>query len=461
MSNKTKHAADRSEAIKPRYYGRKWISVNLPDATCDWTHGGEKSIVTEDGNLSDLIDVLRELNDREHWQWPQRKHYFISDLHADPDAFAASLVASGGVKHLGPSPRDFELTKAGRKATFVIGGDCFDKGPNNLELLRGVRHLKDQGVRLRVLAGNHDIRLLFGMRVVGEKKDVRNEHFFVRAGQKIIPLIKEVWESYLSKKAMKSIPDTATCRRRLFPRESWSEEFPKIRGGDIVPAQMDRELNRITKKVDNFESLCGEQGLDLRQVYAATQQWKKLFLKKDGEFQWFYRSLRLCYRNGSFLFVHAGVDDNVTKMLLKHGVRHINNAFQTAMREAPFDFYYGSLCNTIRTKYRDVDRPFTRKGSRNVRSAGIAAILHGHRNLHHGQRLSLRKSQINFECDTSLDRHTRRLENVNGRGASVTIIEPTGRILGVSSDFPKIKVFEPQRTLDALLAAKKQEGNKR
>ncbi|MFG0290184.1 MAG: metallophosphoesterase family protein [Rhodopirellula sp. JB044] len=458
MSNKQAEKTIKLGKVKPRYHGREWISVDLPDDACDWTHGGEKSIITENGEFGELIDVLRELNDHKHWKWPRRKHYFISDLHADVDALAASLVASGGVKQLGQSPLDFKLTKEGRKATFVIGGDCFDKGPNNLELLRGVRQLKDLSPRVRILAGNHDIRLLFGMRVVGEKKDVRNEHFFIRAGQKIIPLLKEVWGAHVSKKSMRSIPDTATCRRRLFPRDSWFDEFPKIDGADIVPAQMDRELNRIAKKIQNFERLCGEQNLDLRQVYAATRQWRRMFLKKGGEFRWFYRDLRLCYRSGSFLFVHAGVDDVVTKMLLRRGVPYINRLFRTAMREAPFDFYYGSLCNTIRTKYRDVDRPFTRKGARNVCRAGISAILHGHRNLHHGQRLSFRRSQINFECDTSLDRHTRRVENVNGRGASVTIIEPAGRILGVSSDFPTIKVFEPRQTLNALIDSKHREG---
>ncbi|EMI55162.1 hypothetical protein RSSM_03486 [Rhodopirellula sallentina SM41] len=47
---------------------------------------------------------------------------------------------------------------------------------------------------------------------------------------------------------------------------------------------------------------------------------------------------------------------------------------------------------------------------------------------------------------------------MNGRGASVTIIEPAGRILGVSSDFPKMKVFEPRQTLNALIDSKYREG---
>ena len=72
------------------------------------------------------------------------------------------------------------------------------------------------------------------------------------------------------------------------------------------------------------------------------------------------------------------------------------------MNEPAAEFYYGSLCNAIRTKYRDVDRPFTARGARRIRKMGVAAIVHGHRNLHNGQRLTLRKSTINFECDTSL-----------------------------------------------------------
>ncbi|QDT04011.1 hypothetical protein K227x_23970 [Rubripirellula lacrimiformis] len=456
MSSNSKHID-----AGPRYQGQKWIGVDLPKTVCDWSVGGEQSIVTDGDDHGEFIRLLSKLNKQNRWRWPKREHHFISDLHADPDAFAASLVASGSVKQTGPCCRDFRLTKAGGNATFVIGGDCFDKGPSNLELLRCVRQIKDQGARMRILAGNHDIRLLFGMRVVGERKDVRNEHFFIRSGQKIIPLIQEVWATYLSDRKLKSLPNLSTCRSRLFPRQSWFDDFPKICEDAVVPSQVDREISRIAKKADRFEALCGQQGLDLRQVYAATRQWKKLFLKKSGEFYWFYRNLRLCYQSGSLLFVHAGVDDTVAEMLWKHGAGRLNDDFRLAMAGDPFDSYYGPLCNSIRTKYRDVDRPFTAKGAKHMHRAGITAILHGHRNLHHGQRLSLRESQINFECDTSLDSHTRRVENVGGRGASVTIVQPRGRILGVSSDFPQIKVFEPVRTLATLRANIKHEGSKR
>ena len=73
-----------------------------------------------------------------------------------------------------------------------------------------------------------------------------------------------------------------------------------------------------------------------------------------------------------------------------------------------FDFYYGRLANTIRTKYRDIDMPMTRQGNKMLREKGIHAIVHGHKNLHYGQRIMLGKGMVNFECDASVDRHTRK-----------------------------------------------------
>ncbi len=119
----------------------------------------------------------------------------------------ASLVASGGVKKTGRADHAFRLTKAGRNAHFIIGGDCFDKGPGNLRLLRTLKQLKNQEVNLRILAGNHDMRTLLGMQVVGGKRNLRNEHFFVRMGVKVVPLLKEINEEFLQgRHALKQIP---------------------------------------------------------------------------------------------------------------------------------------------------------------------------------------------------------------------------------------------------------------
>ena len=102
------------------------------------------------------------------------------------------------------------------------------------------------------------------------------------------------------------------------------------------------------------------------------------------------------------------------------------------------------MANIIRTKYRPIDMPLTRHGVKLLRKkSGVHAIVHGHRNLLHGQRVMLRKGIVNFECDTTLDRNSRKKEGLQGQGAAVTIFRPEGLVMGISSDYPYIKVFEP------------------
>lgn len=441
----------KSQRQTPPYYGKSWLDVKLPRKVEDWTKGHGKSIALNTGSQKELAHVLTSLNKENAWVFPKRRHFFFSDLHGDPCAFAASLVASGGVKKIGENPTDFELNARGKKANFIIGGDCFDKGPSSLGLLRTIHHLKKQGARVRILAGNHDLRVLFGMVSVGKHKQVENEYFFIRTGQKIIPLLKEVWDGYLKgQKGLKGIPSNKECKRILFPRENWFDKFPDAAAGQIPKAQIKRELERIEKKYNSFEEKCEKSGLSLRQVYATVLKWKELFLKPGSEFYWFYNHMRLAYRSGSFLFVHAGVDNEIAKKLSHDGVSGMNRSFKKVLKGNPFDYYYGPMCNTVRTKYRNVDQPFNSKGARYVRNAGISTLIHGHRNLHNGQRIALRSSILNFECDTSLDSDTRKKEGVRGRGASVTIIEPKGQILGVSSDYPCVKIFDPKITLKVL-----------
>jgi hypothetical protein len=88
--------------------------------------------------------------------------------------------------------------------------------------------------------------------------------------------------------------------------------------------------------------------------------------------------------------------------------------------------------------------PLTRRGVTRLRDKGIHAIVHGHRNLLHGQRIMLRKGMVHFECDTSLDRATRKREGLTGHGAAATIFRPEGVVLGISADHPYIKVFDPR-----------------
>ncbi len=438
----------------PNYKMPPWFKPSLPKEVRDWTFGKEKSYGEENGDHGLLLDELDRLAKSKTWKWPKRTVFFFSDLHADPKAFMASLVASGGVRKTVPGLMNFRLTGTGRKATFIIGGDCFDKGPNNLKLLRVIRRLIDLGARVRILAGNHDVRTLLGMRAVGNTADNKNGHFFLRLGPKVVPLLREIWDEYVSKEGVpRHVPGEKECRRLLYPDKKWFDEFPVIAAEHLPENQVALELKRIRKKLDNFEPACAEAGLSLRQVYGVVLKWRQLFLVSSGEFHWFFKRMQLGYHVGSFIFVHAGFDDRIAGLICKHGVKGMNLLFRRALYGDPFDLYYGSLANTVRTKYRAVDKTFSPRGADFIRKSGVHVIVHGHRNLHNGQRIMMRRGLINFECDATVDGHSRRKEGLSGPGAAVTVIRPEGHILGISTDFPYAKAFEPKRTLKALRKA--------
>jgi len=297
---------------------------------------------------------------------------------------------------------------------------------------------------VRLLAGNHDIRVLFGMRSAGNGADPHNGHFFVRMGAKAIPLLCEIRDGYLGNKhALEGIPSRQECRDKLFPAPIWWQQFPQLASWVMPPQAIDREMRKIRSKVDNFERQCARAGLSLRQAYAAALKWQQLFMTEDGEFHWFFDRMRLAYRKGSFLFVHAGIDDRIAAMLKGTDTRFLNRVFRQQIQGSPFEFYYGPVANIIRTKYRNVDMPLTRSGARHVHEAGIYAVVHGHRNLYRGQRIALRKHVLHFECDVTLDCTSRRKEGLRGAGAGATIIHPCGQVLGISSDYDRIKRFEP------------------
>jgi len=431
------------KADLPRYRGSRWIEARLPKEGQLWLLGKHKSVRKDRNHRGPLARELRKALEGKSWKWPKQTLYFFSDLHADTDAFIASLVASGGVKKTGPRDQDFKLTGTGRKACFLIGGDCFDKGPSSLRLLRMIRLLMDAGAGVKLLAGNHDIRMLVGIRSLDLPPDPRTEHFFVRMGPKAIPFLKEISTEYLpDRKDLTAIPDSRTCRRRLFPRKRWFREFPRLARWDMHEQQLQHELQRMRKKYDGFEKNCDRAGMSMRMVYAAARKWQSLFLHHEGEFHWYYRQMKAVHRERSFLFIHAGLDDRSAALISDKGVKHLNRLFQEQVQQDLFDFYYGPVGNVVRTKYRDADRPLTQRGTRLIQQKGIFAIVHGHVHRHHGQRIMLRKGMLNFECDATVDRNSRRREGLKGPGAAVTIFQPCGAVLGISTDYPYIKIFQ-------------------
>ena len=430
--------------LVPDYKGIEHTGIQLPGEPQKWLHGRKRSLQSRRLSHQQTVQQLSELVTKHEWNWPGRTVYFFSDLHADVDALTASLIASGGVKASGKKRCHLKLTKQGKKAQFLIGGDCFDKGPSNLALLRTLNKLHDRGARMRILAGNHDIRVMLGMRNVNRKVDPGCEHFFIRMGAKAVPFLKELNDNYLAgEHSLKDVPGKQQCEQRLYPPEQWFDMFPQ-EVADLLPQKIiDKELRRVIEKRDDFEAKCDEVGLSIRRAYAAALQWQRLFLRDKGEFSWFFRHMRLAMHRGSFLFVHAGLDNNIAHLINQKGVKRVNREFNRQLQGNPMRFYYGPLANAIRTKYRPGDRQLTKKGAQQVHDNDIHVIVHGHKAMRNGQRISVRKTIVHFECDVTLDRHSRQRDGLKGSGAGVTIIRPDKKIIGISTDHPYVKVFDP------------------
>ncbi len=426
------------------YSGLEWLGGNLPTECITWPIPKKAARIYEphDEFAVSTQQVKRYAWDKP-WVFPDQPHLFFSDMHADADAFLRSLVASGGVKKTGPDDNDFALTALGEQAFFIIGGDCFDKGPDNLRLFRVLTKLRELGPDLHVLAGNHDLRTHIGLTCAG-RKDPRHAHLFVRMGKKTVPLFKEIYETYLAggDHSHKHDMSEDDVRQHLFPDEDWYEQFPESVAGMFTEKQIAKELRRIREKVSEFEFRSKKIGMSLALVYSTLSKARELFLDKDGEFGWYFDEMALCHRSGSFLMLHAGVDDVAAEIIRQRGVEGLNADYKRALEGDLFDLYNGPLGNVFRTKYRESDLPFTEKGLADINLAGVFAIIHGHRSLLYGQQITLRNGLLNFECDASVDCNTRDLEDLPGLGGAVTIVRTDARILGISTDYPLVKMFD-------------------
>jgi hypothetical protein len=430
--------------FRPDYRGLEWLEADLPRTHRPWIARKPGLVVVPVEAYESEVShgAIKEYIAGKPWVWPDRTIHFLCDQHADADAFMASLVASGGVAKTGPADGDFELTEEGRNALFIIGGDCIDKGPENLRLLRALRALIDMGADVEILAGNHDLRLFVGLRYAFRKDDARLAHLLVRMGKKAAPLFREVHDAYPRNGGERPVSD-AKARQALFPDDGWYEAFPGAVADIMSEASVVKEMKRIRQKTVELEERARELGLSLGQVHAAVEKCRDLFLTPDGEFSWLFRRMKLACRAGSFLFVHAGVDDVVAAEICNGGVDHLNRMFHALLEDDPFTLYHGPVGNAFRTKYRGNNWPLTAKGVRHMREAGLYAIVHGHRNILRGQRMILRHGLLNFECDASVDRNTRASEGLTGPGGAVTTLRPDGRMLGISTDCPYIKLFDP------------------
>ena len=425
------------------------ITTALPLPTCSQPWPASPHVLgarAHDAEEVSLEEVQRYAANKP-WRWPSRLLLFFCDIHADTDALLLSLLASGGIERTGSGDHDYRLTPRGRLASFIIGGDCFDKGPNNLRLLTCLEYLIELGADVSILAGNHDLRTYLGLYYAG-RRETKLQHLFVRMGKKAVPLFREVWEAALREgEPRQPLLSDAEVRRRLFPSERWYTDFRAEAATLIAPKKLLDEVQRIREKASELENTCKDLGMTLGELYAALQRARQMFLSSNGEFAWYFERMNLARQEGSFLFVHAGVDDAVARVLCNGGVEALNAWYRRLVDADSFELYHGPLGNAFRTKYRDIDFPFTADGVAHLHGAGIYAIVHGHRNILRGQRLTLRQGVLNFECDASVDRNTRRLEGLTGPGGACVAFEPSGHVLAISTDCPFIKDFDAARVL--------------
>jgi hypothetical protein len=388
---------------------------------------------------------LESATERHPWAWPTKPIVFVADPHADAVALHDSLRLAGLLSDDDVSgPGRLVMNERAADTEIIIGGDCLDKGPSNLGLLRALRCLLDSDAEVTLLAGNHDLRVIMGLQSIGSSDSPTTEHLFLRMGPKAVPLLREVFDEYVApSNRWRHVPDEATCRRLLYPADGWSKRFAESVKDWIPAPAVNRELIRMQRKLEAFESACAALGMGLREVYAAARQCRHLFCRADGEFAWFRQRMQLLTRRGSFLFVHAGVDDELLALLARHGTAGVNRRFHSDLAADAFALYHGVVGNGIRTKYRGVDLPLTSVGLRWARRIGVHAVVHGHRNRTAGQRLALREGLLHIESDVTLDRNSRRQEGLNGVGAGVTVIQPSGQVLGISADYPVTKCFSP------------------
>ena len=439
----------RHDPMVPDYQGREFCEMRLPVTSEAWPKFSSARVRDMASDHYDAVrEQLRARIGHRPFVWPNRRMYFFCDIHADADAWRCSLIASGGVRWTGPEDDAYELTREGRDALFVIAGDCFDKGPSNLRLLRAIKILIDKGADVEILAGNHDLRTLVGLAYLG-RTEPRFAHLFVRMGKKTMPLFQEIRDEYLDPDDRSELSERE-LHHLLFPDEQWFEQFPSVAKGLVPDKKITKELKRIREKMVELPEKCEQLGLSLAHIHRAAQKACELFLHPEGEFHWYFERMDVARRWGSFLMAHAGVDDVMASVLAHENVSGANDRFHRLLADDPFELYHGPVGNMFRTKYRDFDHPFTQAGVEHMYEAGLYGIIHGHQNILRGQRVLMREGLLNFECDSSVDRNTRKVEGLSGPGGAVVVFRPDGVALGISADYAHVKVFEAERIFPML-----------
>ncbi|QDY70720.1 metallophosphoesterase (plasmid) [Qingshengfaniella alkalisoli] len=413
-----------------------------------WPLASEHSGPGSFAALREIENVLSHTYAVGPWQWPDRPIVFLSDTHADYMGFLRSLAAAGVVRRVGSGPTDFRLTSFGVNTRIIVGGDCLDKGPSNLDMLDSLAALMRSGADVTLLAGNHDLRMRLIALSLAQEKTPLTAHLFARMGRKVFPLLHEIWIRFVGHGGMDlgKLTDEE-CRQRLLPDEDWFVQFPVAAKGLLSDAAIRKEMLKLRKKLSTIETDLAEAELNFRTAYAAASHCQHLFFRSNGAYSWFFEKMDAVARAGSLLFVHAGIDDEMCDLLSKGGLTAVNRRFRDGAHLHPLAFYFGSAANLTRTKYRTTDKQLTASGAQMLHDLGVKMIVQGHVNNSSGQRLLVKKGVLHLEGDITLDRTSRKRQGLQGAGAGATLIFPSGDVIGLSADYPKAKHFNPDHAL--------------
>ena len=107
-----------SHEYLPRYKGESWVKASLPGQGQVWMLGKQHSVKKDKYHSAAYAQEMHKAIGQEPWKWPKRTLYFISDMHADADAFFASLVASGGREKDRTTRQGFQAYPGGAQGVF-------------------------------------------------------------------------------------------------------------------------------------------------------------------------------------------------------------------------------------------------------------------------------------------------------------------------------------------------------
>lgn len=292
------------------------------------------------------------------WVWPAESLTVIGDLHADASVLRDSLALAAGEGQA-------------EDERVILLGDLLDKGPSNLELLDAVRGLM-QRRQTTLLLGNHDLRFLIALEQLDAPRDSAQAHFPTRLGLKGLALARELYRAAGSPAPSESV---ASARARLEPGPGWATAFDAVSWAN--PAERARERRRLETKRGQLAAALGT-GFDWQHLALALELGRSWFLEDGGRYAWLGEEARVCWRAGSFLFVHGGLDDlaarELTTLLESEGPD-----VARLRRSAPLELYFGALGRALRTKYRDHEPQLGPAGRADLAAAGVRALVTGHR----------------------------------------------------------------------------------